>query len=211
MKLLSLRFFLFVFSIAVTLRAQDRIPFYEDFIEAGNLQDFLELAHRHLDEKPDANESPRLALDLIMMGKATEDLKSVMRGTDLLLFDYLGSLPSLHFISSFDKGSPRLTQLLKVKLNEADLSDLNFSNSFADTLVLLNRIHGTGLMNDPSLLLESYLVVEKSENRKLLNNLSDALDVIEKKPGRFSEIISLCRSDSSPFTKLSELHKRKNL
>lgn len=210
MKLLSARLFLFVFSIAVTLRAQDRIPFYEDFIEAGNLEDYLELAHRHLDEKPDANESPRLALDLIMMGKATEDLKSVMRGTDLLLFDYLGSLPSLHFISSFDKGSPRLTQLLKVKLNEADLSDLNFSNSFADTLILLNRIHGAGLMNDPSLLLESYLVVEKSESRKLLNNLSDALDVIEKKPGKFSEIISLCRSDSSLFTKLSELHKRKN-
>ena len=73
-----------------------RIEFlYEDFIEAGNLEDYLELAHRHLDEKPDANESPRLALDLIMMGKATEDLKSVMRGTTLL--DYLGSLPSLTY------------------------------------------------------------------------------------------------------------------
>ena len=129
MKLLSARLFLFVFSISVTLRAQDRIPFYEDFIEAGNLEDYLELAHRHLDEKPDANESPRLALDLIMMGKATEDLKSVMRE---LTFYFLitGSLPSLHFISSFDKGSPRLTQLLKVKLNEADLSDLNFLQFF---------------------------------------------------------------------------------
>jgi hypothetical protein len=210
MKLFPSRLFLFVLVTMVTLRAQDRIPFYEDFIEAGNLDEYLELAHRQLDEKPDAKESPRLALDLIMMGKATEDLKSVMRGTDLLLFDYLGTLPSLHFISSFDKGSPRLTQLLKVKLNEADLNDLNFSNTFADTLVLLNRIHGAELMNDPSLLLESYLVVEKSENRKLLDSLSEALDIIEKNSGRFSEIISLCRSESSVFKKLSELHQRKD-
>ena len=76
--------------------AEERIPFYEDYIEDGNLQEYLKLANQYLDEKPNSNEAPRLALDLMMMGKAAEDFNSVVRGTDLLLFDYLGTLPSLH-------------------------------------------------------------------------------------------------------------------
>ena len=133
--------------------AEERIPFYEDYIEDGNLQQYLKLANQYLDEKPNSNEAPRLALDLMMMGKAAEDFNSVVRGTDLLLFDYLGTLPSLHFISSFDKGSPRLSQLLHIKLSEADLSDANFSSAYANTVILLARIHGPELMSDPYLLL----------------------------------------------------------
>ncbi len=201
------RLFVCVLGTLSTLRAEDRIPFYEDFIESGNLKEFIELAHNYLDENPDAKEAPRLALDLIMMGKASEDLKSVVRGTDLLLFQYLGTLPSLHFISSFDKGSPRLAQLLKVKLDEANLSDQNFSNSFADTIVLLNRIHGAQLMNDPSLLLSSYLVVQSSNNEQLLDDLSEALDMVEKNIPNYGALISLCRSEAVPLSKIAELHK----
>ncbi len=201
------RTFVCVLGTLSTLRAEDRIPFYEDFIESGNLKEFIELAHNYLDENPDAKEAPRLALDLIMMGKASEDLKSVVRGTDLLLFQYLGTLPSLHFISSFDKGSPRLAQLLKVKLDEANLSDQNFSNSFADTIVLLNRIHGAQLMNDPSLLLSSYLVVQGSNNEQLLDDLSEALDTVEKNIPKYGALISLCRSEAVPLSKIAELHK----
>ena len=108
------RTFLFFSLLCNFLHADDRIPFYEEFIESGDLVGYLKLAHQFLDKNPEAKESPRLALDLMMMGKAAEDLKSIVRGTDLLLFEYLGSLPSLHFISSFDKGSNRLTQLLKL-------------------------------------------------------------------------------------------------
>ena len=191
--------------LACFSHAEERIPFYEDFIESGNLPGYLIEAHKFLDENPQANESPRVALDLIMMGKAAEDLKSVVRGTNLLLFDYLGSLPSLHFISSFDKGSPRLTQLLKVKLDEADLNDHNFSNSYGDTIVLLARIHGPELMNDPLLLLSSYLVIAGSDNKELLTSLSNALDVLEEKNEKFAPLARICRSDDPPSTKISKL------
>ena len=186
--------------------AEERIPFYEDFIEEGNLDEFLKLAHQYLDEKPNTNEAPRVALDLMMMGKAAEDIESVVRGTDLLLFDYLGSLPSLHFISSFDKGSPRLTQLLRVKLNEANLSDANFSSAFAETLLLLARIHGPELMNDPFLLLSSFLVVESTDKQELVVSLEKALDVTKEKNSKIAPLISLCRSDEEPIKKLEQLH-----
>ena len=188
------------------LQAENRIPFYEDYIESGDLSSYLELAHKFLDEKPDANESPRLALDLMMMGKAAEDLRSIVRGTDLLLFDYLGSLPSLHFVSSFDKGSPRLTQLLKVKLSEANLSDQNFSNSFADTIILLARIHGPELMHDPELLLSTYLVTKSTDKEELTESLSKALDVTEEKNLRLSPIIKICRAENPALAKIVELH-----
>ena len=199
--------FSFIFLLCNFLHANDRIPFYEEFIESGDFGGYLKLAHQFLDENPEAKESPRLALDLMMMGKAAEDLKSIVRGTDLLLFQYLGSLPSLHFISSFDKGSNRLTQLLKVKLNEADLSDQNFSNSYADTIMLLARIHGPELMHDPSLLLSSYLVVQQTDKEELKKSLSNALDVAEEKNEKFSPLIKICRSTNSSMEKISKLHE----
>jgi len=201
-------FLLFYFGIISALaQAQERIPFYEDFIEGGDLSGYLELAHRFLDEKPDSKEAPRVALDLIMMGKAAENLKSVVRGTDLLLFKYLGTLPSLHFISSFDKGSPRLNQLLKVKIAEADLNQKDFAQSFADAIVLLARIHGPELMADPSLLLRTYLIVTMSDNSRLLESLEKALDVTEEKNKDFGSLVSICRAENAPMEKITRLRQ----
>ena len=201
-------FLLFYFGIiSVLAQAQERIPFYEDFIEGGDLSGYLELAHNFLNENPDSKEAPRVALDLIMMGKAAENLKSVVRGTDLLLFKYLGTLPSLHFISSFDKGSPRLNQLLKVKIAEADLSHKEFAQSFADAIVLLARIHGPELMADPSLLLRTYLIVEMSDNLKLLESLEKALDVTEEKNKGIGSLVSICRAENAPMEKITRLRQ----
>uniref|UniRef100_UPI003899C776 hypothetical protein n=1 Tax=Candidatus Chordibacter forsetii TaxID=3381758 RepID=UPI003899C776 len=148
-----------------------------------------------------------VALDLIMMGKAAENLKSVVRGTDLLLFKYLGTLPSLHFISSFDKGSPRLNQLLKVKIAEADLNQKDFAQSFADAIVLLARIHGPELMADPSLLLRTYLIVKMSDNSRLLESLEKALDVTEEKNKDFGSLVSICRAENAPMEKITRLRQ----
>jgi len=201
-------FLLFYFGIISALgQAQGRIPFYEDFIEGGDLSGYLELAHNFLNENPDSKEAPRVALDLIMMGKAAENLKSVVRGTDLLLFKYLGTLPSLHFISSFDKGSPRLNQLLKVKIAEADLSQKEFARSFADAIVLLARIHGPELMADPSLLLRTYLIVKMSDNFKLLESLEKALDVTEEKNKGIGPLVSICRAENAPMEKITRLRQ----
>ena len=201
-------FLLFYFGIISALaQAQGRIPFYEDFIEGGDLSGYLELAHNFLNENPDSKEAPRVALDLIMMGKAAENLKSVVRGTDLLLFKYLGTLPSLHFISSFDKGSPRLNQLLKAKIAEADLSQKEFARSFADAIVLLARIHGPELMADPSLLLRTYLIVKMSDNFKLLESLEKALDVTEEKNKGIGSLVSICRAENAPMEKITRLRQ----
>ena len=186
--------------------AEERIPFYEDYIEDGNLQEYLKLANQYLDEKPNSNEAPRLALDLMMMGKAAEDFNSVVRGTDLLLFDYLGSLPSLHFISSFDKGSPRLSQLLHVKLSEADLSDANFPSAYANTIILLARIHGPELINDPFLLLSSYLVVEQTDKKDLVESLAKALEITQEKNAKLRPLIDICKAETGPLEKLTQLH-----
>lgn len=204
---ISLFLFFYFGIISVLGQAQERIPFYEDFIEGGDLSGYLELAHRFLDEKPDSKEAPRVALDLIMMGKAAENLKSVVRGTDLLLFKYLGTLPSLHFISSFDKGSPRLNQLLKVKIAEADLNQKDFAQSFADAIVLLARIHGPELMADPSLLLRTYLIVTMSDNSRLLESLEKALDVTEEKNKDFGSLVSICRAENAPMEKITRLRQ----
>ncbi|NDH00363.1 MAG: hypothetical protein EBY43_04675, partial [Opitutae bacterium] len=200
------RLFLFLTLPCFFCLAEERIPFYEDYIEDGNLQEYLKLANEYLDEKPNSNEAPRIALDLMMMGKAAEDFNSVVRGTDLLLFDYLGSLPSLHFISSFDKGSPRLSQLLHVKLSEADLSDANFSSAYANTIILLARIHGPELINDPFLLLSSYLVVEKTDKKDLVESLSKALEITQKKNAKLRPLIDICKAETDPLEKLTQLH-----
>ena len=201
-------FLLFYFGIISALaQAQGRIPFYEDFIEGGDLSGYLKLAHNFLNENPDSKEAPRVALDLIMMGKAAENLKSVVRGTDLLLFKYLGTLPRLHFISSFDKGSPRLNQLLKAKIAEADLSQKEFARSFADAIVLLARIHGPELMADPSLLLRTYLIVKMSDNFKLLESLEKALDVTEEKNKGIGSLVSICRAENAPMEKITRLRQ----
>jgi len=124
-----------------------------------------------------------------------------------LLFKYLGTLPSLHFISSFDKGSPRLNQLLKAKIAEADLSQKEFARSFADAIVLLARIHGPELMADPSLLLRTYLIVKMSDNFKLLESLEKALDVTEEKNKNIGPLVSICRAENAPMEKITRLRQ----
>jgi len=201
-------FLLFSFGIcSVISQVEERIPFYEDFIESGNLNGYLELAHDFLDENADSKEAPRVALDLIMMGKAAENLQSVVRGTDLLLFEYLGTLPSLHFISSFDKGSPRLTKLLKVKTDEADLNRKSFPQSFADAILLLARIHGPELMSDPSLLLRTHLIAKLSDNKKLSESLETAIEVTKEKNSNFKSLILICQDMNSSLEKISRLRK----
>ena len=70
------RTFLYLAVFISFLQAEDRIPFYEEFIDSGDLAGYLEIANQYLDENPEAKEAPRLALDLMMMGKAAEDLDS---------------------------------------------------------------------------------------------------------------------------------------
>ena len=93
-------------------------PFYEDYLKDSDFRGFLKTAKEFLEKNPDAPEAPRLVYDFMMVGKAASDVESVKFATNLLLFKHTKSLPSLNFISSFDRGSPRLIELLKAKAEE---------------------------------------------------------------------------------------------
>ena len=81
-----------------------KFPFYEDYLKDSDFRGFLKLAKEFLENNPNAPEAPRLAYDFMMVGKAASDIESVKYATNLLLFKYTQSLPSLNFISSFDAG-----------------------------------------------------------------------------------------------------------
>ena len=49
-------------------------------------------------------EAPRLAYDLMMVGKVAGDVEIVRTATSLS-FNYTKSLPTLNYINSFEKGS----------------------------------------------------------------------------------------------------------
>ncbi|MEC8866713.1 MAG: hypothetical protein VXX20_09505, partial [Verrucomicrobiota bacterium] len=104
-----------VFCLSFSASGENRIPFYEDFLKESDFDGFLETAREFIDSNPDAIETPRLCLDYLMVAKAAQDLNAIDHASSLLLFTYPKSLPALHFISSFDRGSPKLTELLKGK------------------------------------------------------------------------------------------------
>ena len=187
--------------------SDDRIPYYEDYIENGNLDEYIRKANQFLDEKADAPEAPRLALDLLMMGKAAEEMSAVVRGTDLLLFDYLGSLPSLHFLSTFDPGSRRLSELLKAKANEGDLSSQKFSKSYADAISLLARLQGPQLLADSGLRLFAYLVTTHADYEKLHKSIRESVEQLVKNKDKLAPLAKIILSDEPPLDKARKLSK----
>ncbi len=182
-----------------------RIPFYEGNLKEGALDAYLGDAHLFLDENSSSPHAPRVALDLLMIGKLAEDFRSVKRATDLLLFDYLGSVPSLFFASTFDKGSDRLTLLLKHKTEEGDLSSSEFAQSFSELIELLAKMQGPELMQDPALLLRSFLICRKSENEKLREALLAALQVLSRQNNSFASLIETSLSENPPLAKIRAL------
>lgn len=202
-------FALFIcYPLSLTANEQgERIPFYEDYIESGQLAEFIKQAHEFLDQKADQAEAPRIALDLLMMGKAAEDLNAVVRGTDLLLFDYLGSLPSLHFLSTFDPGSKRLTELLKVKASDGDLNSEQFAQSYASAISLLARLQGPQLLSDSDLRLRSYLITSRSENIKLFESIKKGVEQLIANNDPLSPIAKILLEDDAPIKKFRQLSK----
>ena len=120
----------------------DRIPFYEDYLKDSDLEGFLEVARKFLEEKPEAVEAPRLTMDYLMAAKAARDIEAIGFATTRLLFNYANSLPTLHFISSFEKGSKTLTELLIAKANSGNLQDKEFAVAYCRSLITIARGHG---------------------------------------------------------------------
>ena len=202
--------FSFALSIGINLSVladdtTERIPFYEDYIESGDMDSYIRKANEFLDSNSASPMAPRIALDLLMMGKAAENVDAVIRGTDLLLFDYLGSLPSLHFFSTFDPGSKRLSELLKIKAEEGNLSSAKFAQSYADAITLISRIQGPLVLADSELRIRSYLITALSDNEKLNLNIREAVEQLIQKKDKLAPLAKIILDQSAPIEKLRML------
>ena len=88
--LLALSFFFH--AVAANALAQDRIPFYEDYFQKSDLNGFIRAAKKFLEDKPEAAESPRVAMDFLMASKVARNSKAVNEAISYLLFRYPSSL-----------------------------------------------------------------------------------------------------------------------
>ena len=146
----ALTIILCLFSLQNFLLAEtkDRIPFYEDYLKDSNFEGFLVDARKFLEENPDAIEAPRLAQDYLMTAKASRDIEAISFATSQLLFRYINSLPTMHFISSFEKGSNTLTELLISKADTGNLQSKDFAVAYCRALIMVARGHGPEILSN---------------------------------------------------------------
>jgi hypothetical protein len=194
-----------LFYLTFSSSAEDRIPFYEDYLKDSDFEGFLTSTRAFLDANPDAVENPRLCLDYLMVAKAARDLNSIDHATSLLLFTYPNSLPALHFISSFERGSPKLIQLLKGKARNGDLSSQAFANSFCRAILFIARSQGPELLQDSSLRLQTYLLAQKAEVEEIQSSTSKALEELRKGNNVLNKVVSVVLDSGEPLEKLKRL------
>ena len=157
MQLLKILFFSTLCMSPLLGEDKGKFPFYEDYLKDSDFSGFLKVAKEFLKQNPTSPEAPRLAYDFMMVGKAASDIESVKYATNLLLFKYTQSLPSLNFISSFDRGSPRLIELLKAKADQGELSSKDFAVAYCRAILFIARAQGPDLLKDKSLRLRTHL------------------------------------------------------
>ena len=199
--------FLSLFTCQVLSFAEDRIPFYEDYLQKADALGFLENAEAFLEQSPDALEAPRVAMDLMMVGKAANQAKAVSRATDLLLFRYPKSLPSLQFVSSFDQGSPRLVNLLKLKADQGNLEQKEFAISFCRSLLLITRIHGPEFLKDVSLRIRAYLLATQAGVKEIEDLTFSSFKELSEKNNPLGKCLKILISEQDLFSKIEGLSK----
>ena len=199
--------FLSLFTCQILSFAEDRIPFYEDYLQKADALGFLENAEAFLEQSPDALEAPRVAMDLMMVGKAANQAKAVSKATDLLLFRYPKSLPSLQFVSSFDQGSPRLVNLLKLKADQGNLEQKEFAISFCRSLLLITRIHGPEFLKDVSLRIRAYLLATKAGVKEIEDLTFSSFKELSEKNNPLGKCLNVLMSEQDLFSKIEGLSK----
>lgn len=188
---------------------EDRIPFYEDYLANDELGEFVEAAQSFLEDSPDAAEAPRLAMDLMMIGKGASRPEIVDYATDLLLFKYPSSLPSLQFFSSFDQGSPRLVKLLGLKAEQGDLGSEEFASNYCRTLLFIARIQGPELLKDPSLRLRAFLLASKAGVDEIESTAETSLKNLSGSETSLGQTIQVVFSEEDTLEKIKRLGRIK--
>ena len=197
---------LLVLLCCLSLRAEKmNFPFYEEYLKDSNFRDYLKEARNYLESNPEVPNAPRLAYDLMMVGKAASDIKSVKYATSLLLFKYTKSLPSLNFISSFDKGSPRLIELLKAKADQGDLANEEFAVAYCRAILFIARVQGPQLLKDKSLRLRAYLLAEKAEVEEILTTALESLQELARQDSSFGKTVHIALGESNAIQKIKSL------
>ncbi len=199
--------FLSLFTSQALTFAENRIPFYEDYLQKGDALGFLENAEAFLEQSPDALEAPRVAMDLMMVGKAANQAKAVYKATDLLLFRYPKSLPSLQFVSSYDQGSPRLVKLLILKADQGNLEQKEFAISFCRSLLLITRIHGPEFLKDVSLRIRAYLLATQAGVKEIEDLTFSSFTELSEKNNPLGKCLKILMSKQDRFSKIEGLSK----
>ncbi len=186
---------------------EDRIPFYEDFLKKSKSDDFLAEAKKFLEEKPDAMEAPRLTFDYLMVAKVSREAEAINDATSKLLFKYPQSLPTLHFISSFDKDSKVLSNIFIHKATFGNLASEEFSAAYCRALILAARIQGPQFLADPALRLRAHLLAEKAGVEEIKKSSAKGLLIEAEKNNGFGKIAKIALSNETTVEKLSKLSK----
>ena len=195
-------------TIALSIKAEEnRIPFYEDYLKDSNSEGFLIDAKKFLDEKPDAIEAPRLAFDYLMVAKVSREVEAINDGVSRLLLRYPQSLPTLHFISSFEKNSKVLKNIFIDKATFGDLASVDFATAYCRALILTARIRGPQFLADTSLRLRAHLLAQKAGVEEIKKSSAKGLSVEAEKNNGFAKIAAITLSDTSTVEKLSSLGK----
>lgn len=186
---------------------ENRIPFYEDYFAKSDVNGYLREAVRFLEEKPDAVEAPRLAMDYFMAAKVARNPEAVNRAIGFLLFRYPGSLPTLHYLSSFEKGSSKLIEVLKTQADIADLQSKDFAVSYCRTLLLIARAQNPELLRDKSLRLRAYLLASKAGVKEIEKIALESLTKDTEKDGELNKVIQVVVSNQTVTEKIAALGK----
>jgi hypothetical protein len=199
--LLALSLFINVLGIQAAAE-EDRIPFYEDYFKKSDLNGFLRKARQFLKEKPDAIEGPRLAMDFLMAAKVARNSEAVNEAVGYLLFRYSTSLPTLHYLSTFEKGSS----------NQADFSDLSskdFAVAYCRTIILIARAKNPELLKDSGLRLRAYLLAVKAEVEEIEKIASQSLSKDSEKDSNLGKAIKIALSEKPVIEKIQALGELK--
>ncbi len=195
------------FAISLLNAQDERIPFYEDYLKKSNAEGFLKDAKKFLTDKPDAIEAPRVAFDYLMVAKASREIEDLNNATSQLLFNYPQSLPTMHFISSFEKESKVLTQILVAKATFGNLKSKDFAVNYCRALLMIARIQGPKFLADSSLRLRAFLLAQKAEVTEIESSASKALKIESEKSNGFAKIAKIVLSEKDITEKLSSLSK----
>ena len=144
-------------------------------------------------------------MDFLMASKVARNSKAVNEAISYLLFRYPSSLPTLHYLSSFEKGSQKLTETLKTQADSANLGDKEFAVAYCRTILLIARAKNPELLKDSGLRLRAYMLAVKAEVDEIEKVASQSLAKDTGKNTNLGKAIKIVLSEKTMIEKIQAL------